>query len=837
MIRKSTFVRFASSLAVMAALTLTGCGGGAGMHQTPPTSPTQASSKTRTMATLSTTVPTKVVPQSAARKAATAKTTRNPAYLDTSTANSAIVVSVTPADPAEAAEYGNFTQCYPLYVNGTVAANNSATGFSTSTSGGVTTVTLAFPAPPGEDTFTITQYQGSCVSGNPYTVPSPTDGILAQSPPQTAYLTAGTSNSINAEISACTTYLTNNPTETVCPANLAPGANTPILVDASVASIAIPTSAPITDPVRESGSFLTATGKIGVPIPLEGLNAAGAIIAGAAATGAGPYASGVSLAVTTTPSTAAADVALELVDAKTGTIAQGPSATVTIHQFNELTGAAGVLTPVSTTTAPTCTITATASTCNDIQTGSTAVAGDPYVIVLTYTGVGAASLSTITVTATPGFPATGATQLAAATYTVTPQSAVWTASGAGGFAAGTGYTDLATPTKVSGVISAGSPAVTYLTDGTSVKIDGTASVGTSTATALTGLTYATWGAGQTFVYAVDNGQANATHALEAGPVASGVWAFASALGAAGVPVAAQAGYGSANFVVFDNPVGVVEATGADGNEYLYVADTGASGGELTQLDIETTAGGAPVVTNGFETATNVTPGFPLGNTASGGIAATGLSFGSASYIQMLTSTGTPAGTTIYIPDPGNQSIDTFNVKTSTFTAGGLVKAGTAPFTGLYATGTGYYATTTTGQIYSITSAGVATSLGFTLGTAVDGPLGQVQAAPTTTPVLTATTYPLQGQANNFFNLAAPPATIPAPYSLAPFNGTAIFSASPAAAIGLVNDTSSGLTTGAGVIKATGGIIYVPATATLSTYVTPNSFVYADATGKLRTIVL
>lgn len=826
MIRNATIARFASSLAVTAALALSGCGGGGGgSHQTP-TSPSQTSSKTRAMATLSTTIPTNTVPQSAARKAAQSAK-RNPNYIDTSTGYSAIVLSVTPSDPAELAEYGNFTQCYQLYSNGTVAANNPPSFTTSSPAPGVTQVTLEFPAPPGDDTFTITQYQGSCVSGNPYTVPSPTDGILAQSAPQTAYITAGSANnSINSEITACTTYLTNNPTQTLCPSNLAPGPNTPILVNASVASIAIPTPAPVSPltagPVRESGSFLTATGKIGVPIPLEGLNAAGSIIYGAAASGAGPFPSGVSLAVTTTPAAAAANVALEIVDAATGTIAQGPAATVTIHQFNELTGAAGALTPVSTTAAPTCTISATASTCNDIQAASTAVAGDPYVIVLTYTGVGAATLSSITVTATPGYPATGATQLATATYTITPQSAVWTASGAGAFAAGTGYTDLATPTSVIGVIpNPVTAGQVFLTDGAKVKIDGTATFATSAATALGGLgvvqfpsVAAPTGAAGNFVFAVDSAAVAASSTTE---VNSGLYAFPLTLAAPAVPVSIQDG--GLMYDTFNAPVGVVQA-----GTFIYVAD-GGTNGELTRVDIAQT-GGVPV-----EDTTNR---YVSTNTNLGNAVASGLNFGTANYIQMLLDS---TGKIIYIPDPGNQSIDTFNTSTSTFTAGGFVKAGTAPFTGLYSTGTGYYATSSTGQIYSITAAGVATSLGFTLGTAVDGPLGQVQAAPATTPTLTATNYALQGQANNFFNLATPPSTIPAPYSLAPFNGTAIFNSSPAAALGLVNDTSFGLTTGAGVIKATGGIIYVPSTAAVSTYVTPNSFVYADATGKLRTIVL
>ncbi len=54
---------------------------------------------------------------------------RKPTYINTTVANSAIVVSVTPQDPSEAAQYGNLTVCYNLYTGGTLA-RNAAAGFA-----------------------------------------------------------------------------------------------------------------------------------------------------------------------------------------------------------------------------------------------------------------------------------------------------------------------------------------------------------------------------------------------------------------------------------------------------------------------------------------------------------------------------------------------------------------------------------------------------------------------------------------------------------------------------------------------------------------------------------
>jgi len=811
-IRQFTLARVATALVTIGALTLTGCGGGGSAHSTSslvplPGNPSSAGRPTAN-ATLSTTLPVHTSSVSGGGRS-TLSATRSPEFIDTTTKNSVLVISVTPSDPAEAAQYGNLTICYPLYVNGAIAPNTTSPSFTTTTSapGIVATVTLAFPAPPGQDVFTITQYAGSCGS-TPFTIPTPPpgvlgSGILAQSTPQTAFIALGQPNALNAEIFACTTFLTGPPAQppgTACPNSTpAPGAPAPaITVAVAVANIGFGTI-PITSPVRESGTFLTTTagtGRVGVVIPLEGLDAANVPIPGTPAAGSGPFPSGVTVSLTENgAANGGGQSLLQLVDATTGAIAQ-QGTSLTIHQFNALAGV-----PVAPSTLPT-----------DITFGgSAAVAGDPYVIVLTYNGTDTTNLTSITVTAKATIPpATTATTIST---TITPQSSVWTAGG-------TGYTDTANPTTVVGII--GTPTATYITDGPSLKMDGTPTFKTAAgAAALTGLSFVTW-TNSTFVYTVDNGQTAGTSGT---PVSSGVYAFDSLLVQAAVPVAAQEGPG--NYIKFNKPVGIIAAAGPGGKQFLYVADGGAAGG-LTRLDIsQTGAPGIPDVVGGFQISTNTVPDVPPVPTG-------GLNFGTANYIQMLLD----ASGNILIPDPGNKSIDRFNPATGAFTAGGLVALGTAPFTGLVANGTGYLATSTTGQIYSINSTGVATSLGLTsAATAVDGPVGMLPSfTPATTPVLAPVNYALQFQANSVFNAASQPTTITAPYNLAPFTVGKIFAAAPAPAVGLIADTSSGATTGAGTVNATAGILLVAPTAAASNSVTPDSILFADKTGKLRTLV-
>jgi hypothetical protein len=810
-IRQFRFARIATALATISALALAGCGGGMhGGSSVIPGGGTSSTTRQTANATLTTNLPTHTTPASSAGRK-TQSATRAPQFIDTTTPNSALVISVTPTDPAEAAQYGNLTICYPLFVNGVIAPNTVSPQFSTGPTvppvAGAVSVTLGFPAPPGQDVFTITQYAGSC-GATPFTIPTPPptavgSGILAQSLPQTAFLQLGQTNALNTEITACTAFLTGPPAQpagTACPSNLAPGPNTPITVSAQVAAIAFGT-VPIPNPVRESGTFLTTVpaGIIGIPIPLEGLDGAGSPLPGLPAQGSGQFPSGVTITRTENGNAGAARTQLEILDANNNGIAQtgtGATSLLTIHQFNALAG-----TPVAPSTLPT-DITAPAST---------AVAGDPYVIVLTYDGSNSTNLTSVTVTAT----ATIAGVVKTVTTTITPQSSAWTAGG-------TGYTDAAAPATVLGVIA--NPAVAgqaFITDGTSVKLDGTATAQSVAGAVLSGLAFVQWPAPAapttSFVYAVDN---NANAAASATEVKSGLYAFASTLATPAVPVSVQDG--SSNFLTFTHPVGVVQATGPFGKQFLYVADGGTSG-QLTRVDIAQAAGVPTVDLGGFQTSANTAPGNVI----------TGFNFGTSKYIGMVVD----ASGNILVADPGNNAIEKVVPTTSTgvpaFTS--VVKG--QPFTGLTFVGTNLYATTTTGQIFLVNpTAGTAVSLGLSQApgaTPVDGPVGQLVLAPTTAPVLAPVSYPLQFQTGSFF--AAAPASITAPYNLAPFAAGKVF-AVPGGIPGLTPNTSAAATTGKGSVNATAGIIFIPSTATASASVTPNSFLFADSSGKLRTLV-
>ncbi len=176
------------------------------------------------------------------------------------------------------------------------------------------------------------------------------------------------------------------------------------------------------------------------------------------------------------------------------------------------------------------------------------------------------------------------------TTTITPQAAVYSAGG-------TGYADLAIPTAPAGLIAVG--ASNYFTDGNSVKVDGVAPGVATTATALGGLTSATWPNATSFIYAVDSAQAGAATTTEQG---SGLFAYNAAL-TTEVPVSAAAG--ANNYITFQNPVGVVQALGAGagaGHPYLYVVN---QAGGIYRVDISGASEVAPV--GGFQEATNVLP--------------------------------------------------------------------------------------------------------------------------------------------------------------------------------------------------------------------------------------
>jgi hypothetical protein len=363
-----------------------------------------------------------------------------------------------------------------------------------------------------------------------------------------------------------------------------------------------------------------------------------------------------------------------------------------------------------------------------------------------------------------------------------------------------------------------------MTDGATVKIDGTATVSApATGTALTGLTYATWPAGN-FIYAVDSAQAGGATAVES---ASGLYAY-NATTLASVPVSAQAG--ANNYIQFPNPVAVVQAQGPAGSThpYLFVV---SSGGGIYRVDISGASETSPV--NGFQEATNVLPILSLSGTQ--------LNPGTSKYLGTAL---LPGGTGQFlIADPGNNRIaevdDTLAIPAITTWASGQA------FTGFTLTtngtgGTAMYATTLSGEIYYIASAGATpVSLGFaTSTTQTDGPVGQfTNQTPATTPTLTPVNYPLQGQAANFFATTATTTTTPfsTPYTVSPFAGSGVFTVPPAG-IGLAPDTSSGATTGKGTINATAGIVIYPSQSAATATVTPGSLLFTDSGTKLRTLV-
>ena len=117
-----------------AALALAGCGGGGSQSMMPTAAQgATAPANTNTMTTPNGTVPvgylSVTLPDHAGarRNRVTCALLSTPRNRRTSTrrrSNSSLVVSVTPQDPAEAAQFGNLTVCYNLYVNGTSVPNS-----------------------------------------------------------------------------------------------------------------------------------------------------------------------------------------------------------------------------------------------------------------------------------------------------------------------------------------------------------------------------------------------------------------------------------------------------------------------------------------------------------------------------------------------------------------------------------------------------------------------------------------------------------------------------------------------------------------------------------------
>jgi hypothetical protein len=831
MIDRLKTLRAVAVLAVTGALTLAGCGGGGGSVSPLPSSNTGTTTTTtptlpQTVAGapagyLSLTVPNQVSGVSAqGAQRAIFSAARKPTFIDTTTANSALVVSVTPFDPSEAAQYGNLTVCYNLYTGGTLAAKAPPNFTYTNAGNTVTTVTLAIPAPPGTDSFQITQYAGQCGS-SPYTLPTPppgslgTTGILSQTPATLAYMNPGVANNLNAQIGGCP--LQTNP----CP-SLA-GAPATLVSSIAVAGIAFGGSGnstsgalPIAAPVREQANFLlpAATKFIGIPIPLEGLNAAGVVIPGSNTPGAGNVGAGpIPQGVTVTWSDNSAHTKMYLVDATNGAIAQiAPNNTtgIKIHEFNALS------TNTTLGLVNQCDLPALTSTCNDNTAGG-GVAGDPWVIVLTFDGTDASIISSITVTATTTINGTAQT----ITTTVTPQSAVYTA-------AGTGYADVAAPAAPLNMLQQG--ANVFFTDGNTVKLDGTATVSSAVGTKLAGLAYATWPSPtvQTnkFIYATDNGQASGSVVPE---TASGVYSWVAPGLTGPLPVAAQAGAG--NYLKFNKPLGVCEAIGSDGAYYLYVID---STGAIFQLDIGNLGANDG---NGFQIASNTQQLTTTGTALSPGTVTASSFLGTAPI-------GGTGATGFLVADPGNNRIAMVNTTASPAVI--TTYASGQPFTGIYLTGTAVYATTTSGQIYYISGSGATpVSFGLTTGATADGPVGPIASlTPTANLTPTPTVYALQGKGGAFFDnttnftplVGAAYSALAAPYTVAQFPGSKVFAAAPAAGVGLSNNTNAAAITGAGKVQATGGLVVFPAGTAAAATVTPDSILFVDGGTKLRTLV-
>lgn len=818
MVRMTTLRALAASAAL--AVALAACGGGGGSSAPSPgmLPSTGTSSTSRFTSYLSVTLPPHTNGGTTSQAIG-----RKPLYIDTTTQNSALVASVTPLNPAAAAQYGTVTVCYNLYTNGVLNTGASGNYITTVVGTNLTQVQLGIPTPPGVDGFQITQYAGQCGSSI-YSLPTPPPGtagtgVLAQTPVTYATMTAGSANNINTAIGACFPQPV-APVTAASTCGTVGGGPTTLSASVTIANIAFGTL-PIASPVREQGGFLIAAAgaqRIGVPIPLEALNAAGTVIPGLTNPttpngGAGPFPAG----VTVTSNDATAHTTLYLVDATNGGIAQkaaSNAAGLTIHEFNALSA--------NTTTGLTNNCNASgAASCNDITFGgSTAVAGDPWVIVMAFDGTDASLVGSVTVTASAIIsPATTATTI---TTTITPQSAVYTALTPG-------YADLAGPVAPLNMLQVG--ANNFFTDGTTVKIDGSATVSSAAGAKLAGLAYATWPNPTTqttkFIYATDQGQAgSATVVASATDIASGVYSWVAPGLTGPLPVAAQAGAG--NYYQFQAPVAVCQAQGVDGAYYLYVVDkTGA----IFQLDIGLLGANDG---NGFQLATNTVQLLTTGSTA--------VSPGTATFLGTAPA---PAGSKGFlIADPGNNRIALVNTTVSP--AAITAYATGAPFTGIFVSGTAVYATSTTGQVYYISGSGATpVSFGLTLGTAADGPVGPISSlTPTANLTLAPVIYGLQGSPKSFFDNTAnfAPLTgaaytaLAAPYTILPFGGTKVFAAAVNAGVGLANDTNGAAITGAGVVKATGGLVVVPAGGAAAANVTPDSILFVDAAGKLRTLV-
>ncbi len=761
--------------------------------------------------------------------ATTSSGSKRPQYISNQ-GTSSLVISVVPTDPAEAAQWSTlygaagFTVCYNIFTSGAIASPLAPGVTVTAVPGGYN-VNFPFPSPPGQDTFTISQYVGACSTTDPYAAPtaapspvptlSPAQLIISQSPPLVVNIVANANpaNNFNVQLSACNTPPgagpVNQPAPITCAVPNPPGTAsiTPTL-GASVAfvylaqstpalpiTLGAPIPLPIAEPMREQAVFTSvAANKVGFPLPVVGLTAAGYAIPYTApqapnttpSSGLLPKATD-SIVVTASEvdASGANHFALELVDATTGAVAQNSAtggAGITVHSVNAL-----------------------ACTAFPADCAGGGANGDPYVLVATFDGSSAAASTSITVTMNATLA--GVAQ-PAQTTTIKPQASLFTAVAAG---PATGYTDAAAPyTAAADILNTNLGY--WVTDGGNIHLVGTGTYAVAGATKLTGMTLdnnPSFTAGLQ-ILAVDNSTAAKTGTVGGAAFASGVFAFNQSTQAnAALAVQDQT---TGKYVAYGNPQAVAYVT----NGYVYVA----AGNTIYAIDPDVNISGGPLVITGtaFYSAEQV-----------GTLTVTGgLNSGTDTGFDMIAS-----GTKLIFADTGNSRIVSIDTATCGPAGGGgactpTVVASGHPFVGLSVNGTGLVASDTAGQIYSISSGGVVTSLGLSNGAAPkDGVVGVLGTNP-----LAPIPYTTQGQAANFFGSASVP-TIP--YNIPPFSASGpVFAVAPA---GIAADTSNatfGAT--AGVTTSGFGIALIPVTpAPATTALTAGSYLFTDK-GTLRTLV-
>jgi hypothetical protein len=825
-------MRFTTSLtrliagAAMAGLLAACSGGGGGGSSIVPTNnngsnPTNPGATTNAKAstTFKVFVPASTVGGSSS-------STKRPNYI-ASTGTSSLVVSVQPADPAEAAQWATlygasgFTVCYNIFTNGAIASP-LAPGVTVTPIVGPPAgynVSFPFPSPPGQDTYTISQYAGACSSTNPYAPPTPGPGqtaanlILAQGVPYTVNIVAGATNNFNVQLSACNTPPgpgpINQPAPVTCAVPNPAGTTTitPTLTgtisfvelagSTPPLSITLPFTpvVPIQSPMREVGAFYTApaTGHVGFPIPVIMLDSNGNPI---------PYTAPV--APSTTPSSGlfpkAGDgvsithtevgsggnhFALYLLDATTGAIMQNTEP-ITLTQANALNLA-------------------------DAKLGGAANVGHPYVVVATFDG----SANALSTSATVSMVATiNGTAQPTQTTTFSAQSALFTAvptaqAPANGFADAaattTAYTKAADILNLSATTLAAPNNGYWVTNGGSMNLVGTSAYAVAGAGTLTGEAYDNnANIAAPHILAVDNSVPGT--ALQNTIEAGGIYVF-DPVAHTSKPLALE-DVTSGEYFQLPNPQGIGYVSGgyvyAFAGNKIYVMDPVANGGVLT-----------PDSTGNYFVAEVI-----------GTLPVSGLSLGTGSGFDVVVS-----GTKLVFPNGTNiVSVDTLSCVPggSSCTPTVVATSPGAAFVGLSANGTGWVATDSAGQIYTISSSGTVTSLGLTGGAVKDGVVGAIGTNP-----LAPVPYTTQGQTTNFFGTASVP-TIP--YNIAPFTaGGPVFAAPPAAALGINPDTSNatfGAT--AGTTSSGFGIQFITAAGT-NTALTSNSYLFTDG-GKLRTLV-